>query len=85
MSTRDELHVPRVDHPNGPGADLSEDDADAARRTLARWAIRTDATSDELGKVLAILGLVDPPPDPDARARPLGGTRRTSRDEGDGD
>jgi len=78
MSMRDELHAPRADHPPGPGADLSEDQTAAARRTLARWAIRTDATSDELGKVLAILGLADPPADPDARSRPLGGTRRAT-------
>ena len=78
MSTRDELRAPRVDHPTGPGADLSEDLTAAARRTLARWAIRTDATSVELGEVLAILGLADPPVDPDARARPLGGTRRST-------
>jgi len=57
MSTRDELRAPRAGHPTGPGAGLSEDDAAAARRTLARWAIRTRATSDELAVLLAILGL----------------------------
>jgi hypothetical protein len=57
MGTRDELRAPRAGHPTGPGAGLSEDDAAAARRTLARWAIRTRATSDELAVLLAILGL----------------------------
>jgi len=74
MGTRDELHAPRTGHLTGPGADLSEVDADAARRTLARWAIRTDATGAELGALLATLGLADPPADPDAPARPLGDT-----------
>jgi len=82
MSTRDELRVPRVDHPTGPGADLSEDKADAATRTLARTAVRgRDAgrgvTGPEFTEALRMLGLLATPVG-DAQSRPLGGTRRTT-------
>ena len=82
MSTRDELRVPRVDHPTGPGADLSEDKADAATRTLARTAVRgRDAgrgvTGPEFTEALRMLGLLETPVGA-ARARPLGGTWRST-------
>jgi len=73
---RDELHVPRVDHPNGPGADLSEDEADAATRTLAQAAVRNGVTGQEFTVALRMLGLLETPAG-DAQSRPLGGTRRS--------
>jgi len=82
MSTRDELRVLRADYPAGSGADLSEDQADAATRTLALAAVRgRDAgrgvTGPEFSAALRMLGLLETP-DGDARSRPLGGTRRAS-------
>jgi len=82
MSTRDELRVPRVDHPTGPGADLSEDQADAATRTLALAAVRCGGTGrgvtgPEFSEALRMLGLLETPVG-DAQSRPLGGTRRTT-------
>jgi hypothetical protein len=82
MSKRDDFRAPRVDHPTGPGADLSEDQADAATRTLARTAVHgRDAgrgvTGPEFTEALRMLGLLATPAG-DAQARPLGGTRRTT-------
>jgi len=77
MSTRDELRVPRVDHPTGPGADLSEDQADAATRVLAEAAVRNGVTGPEFTRALRMLGLLETPVG-DAQSRPLGGTRRTT-------
>ena len=74
MSTRDELRVPRVDHPTGPGTDLSEDQADAATRTLALTAVRKGGTGQEFTEMLRMLGLLDTPVG-DTRSRPLGGSR----------
>jgi len=83
MSTRDELRVPRVDHPTGPGADLSEDDvADAATRMLARTAVHgrgagRGVTGPEFTEALRMLGLLETPAG-GAQARPPGDTRRTT-------
>ena len=82
MSTRDELRVLRADYPAGSGADLSEDQADAATRMLARAAVRgRDAgrgvTGPEFTVALRMLGLVETPAG-DAQSRPLGGTRRST-------
>ena len=57
MSKREDFHAPRADHPTGPGADLSEDQADAATRVLARTAVRNGGTGPEFTQVLQMLGL----------------------------
>jgi len=77
MSTRDELRAPRVDYPTGSGADLSEDQADAATRTLALAAVRRGVTGPEFTEALRMLGLLETPVG-DAQSRPHGRTRRTT-------
>ena len=82
MSKRDDFRVPRVDYPTGPGAALSEDDADAATRTLALAAVRCGGTGrgvtgPEFTEALRMLGLLATPAG-DAQSRPLGGTRRST-------
>ncbi len=74
MSTRDDFRAPRVDYPTGSGADLSEDQADAATRTLALTAVRKGGTGQEFTEMLRMLGLLDTPVG-DTRSRPLGGSR----------
>ena len=73
MSTHD-YHAPRADAGTGPGTDLSEDQADAATRTLALTAVRKGGTGQEFTEMLRMLGLLDTPVG-DTRSRPLGGSR----------
>jgi len=79
MGTRDELHAPRADHPTGPGAGVSADEADAATRVLAQTAVRRrdtgrGVTGQEFTEALRMLGLLDTTVG-DTRSRPLGGSR----------
>ena len=77
MSKREDFHAPRADHPTGPGADLSEEQTDAATRVLTWTAVRNGGTGPEFTQALRMLGLLDTPVG-DAQPRPLGGTRRTA-------
>ena len=76
MSTHD-YHAPRADAGTGPGTDLSEDQADAATRTLALAAVRRGVTGPEFTEALRMLGLLETPVG-DAQSRPHGRTRRTT-------